>query len=102
MRTPSKTKPTPEFYILAITVVATLGGLLFGYDTGVIGGSQLYFTEYFNFTPAEQGWAVSSALYGCLFGAAIAGTLSFRFSRKNSLILSGLLFAISAWGSGIP
>ena len=48
--------------ILKITVVAALGGLLFGYDTGVIGGSQLYFTEYFKFSAAEQGWAVSSAL----------------------------------------
>lgn len=89
-------------YILAITAVATLGGLLFGYDTGVIGGSQLYFTEYFNLTKAEQGWAVSSALYGCLIGALLAGWVSTRFSRKNALIIAGLLFAISAWGSGIP
>ena len=89
-------------YILAITAVATLGGLLFGYDTGVIGGSQLYFTEYFNFSKAEQGWAVSSALYGCLIGALIAGWVSSRFSRKNALLISGFLFAISAWGSGMP
>ncbi|UII31676.1 sugar porter family MFS transporter [Fulvivirga ulvae] len=89
-------------FILGITVVATLGGLLFGYDTGVIGGSQLYFTEYFSFTEGEQGWAVSSALYGCLVGALMAGFLSSKFSRKYSLIFSGFLFAISAWGSGIP
>jgi len=89
-------------YILAITAVATLGGLLFGYDTGVIGGSQLYFTEYFHFSKAEQGWAVSSALYGCLMGALIAGWVSSRFSRKNALLISGFLFAISAWGSGMP
>lgn len=95
-------KPASDFYILAITVVATLGGLLFGYDTGVIGGSQLYFTEYFQFSPSEQGWAVSSALYGCLVGAMMAGYLSSRFSRKISLILSGFLFTLSAWGSGIP
>ncbi len=89
-------------FILGITVVATLGGLLFGYDTGVIGGSQLYFTEYFNFTKGEQGWAVSSALYGCLIGALIAGYVSSRYSRKYTLLISGFLFAISAWGSGIP
>lgn len=89
-------------FILAITVVATLGGLLFGYDTGVIGGSQLYFTEYFNFTKAQQGWAVSSALYGCLIGALLAGWISARFSRKYALLLSALLFTISAWGSGMP
>ena len=89
-------------FILSITIVATLGGLLFGYDTGVIGGSQLFFTEYFNFTKVEQGWAVSSALYGCLIGALAAGWISSKFSRKNALILSAVLFSISAWGSGIP
>jgi len=89
-------------YILAITAVATLGGFLFGYDTGVIGGSQLYFTEYFHFNKFEQGWAVSSALYGCLIGALMAGRISAQFSRKNALILSAVLFSISAWGSGTP
>ncbi|HCQ17491.1 MAG TPA: D-xylose transporter XylE [Cryomorphaceae bacterium] len=89
-------------YILAATAVATLGGFLFGYDTGVIGGSQLYFTEFFEFTKAQQGWAVSSALYGCLIGALAAGYIASTFSRKNALIFSGLLFAISAYGSGIP
>jgi SP family xylose:H+ symportor-like MFS transporter len=89
-------------YILFITTVATLGGLLFGYDTGVIGGSQLYFTEYFNFTKVEQGWAVSSALYGCLLGALVAGWISSRFSRRTALFISALLFCVSAWGSGIP
>lgn len=89
-------------FILGITIVVTLGGLLFGYDTGVIGGSQLYFTEHFDFTSGEQGWAVSSALYGCLVGALIAGFLSEKVSRKYALILSGVLFSVSAWGSGIP
>jgi SP family xylose:H+ symportor-like MFS transporter len=87
--------------ILKITIVAALGGLLFGYDTGVIGGSQLYFTEYFNFSAAEQGWAVSSALYGCLVGALAGGYLTKRISRKYTLILAAALFTVSAWGSGI-
>ena len=87
--------------ILKITVVAALGGLLFGYDTGVIGGSQLYFTEYFKFSAAEQGWAVSSALYGCLVGALIGGYLTKSISRKYTLILAAALFTVSAWGSGI-
>jgi len=88
-------------FVLAITAVATLGGLLFGYDTGVIGGSQLYFTEYFSFTKIEQGWAVSSALVGCLVGALLAGWISTEYSRKNALLISGFLFAVSAWGSGV-
>lgn len=89
-------------FILGITVITTLGGFLFGYDTGVIGGTQLYFTEYFNLSEGEQGWAVSSALYGCLVGAMAAGFLARRFSRKYALILSGFLFTLSAFGSGIP
>ena len=87
--------------ILKITIVAALGGLLFGYDTGVIAGSQLYFTEYFNFSAAEQGWAVSSALYGCLVGALVGGYLTKRISRKYTLIIAAALFSVSAWGSGI-
>ena len=87
--------------ILQITIIAALGGLLFGYDTGVIAGSQLYFTKYFNLSSAQQGWAVSSALYGALVGALVGGYLTKRISRKYTLILAAALFAISAWGSGM-
>ena len=87
--------------ILGITAVAALGGLLFGYDTGVIAGSQLYFTKYFGLSTAEQGWAVSSALYGCLFGALASGYLTKKISRKYTLIIAAFLFALSALGSGI-
>jgi MFS transporter, SP family, xylose:H+ symportor len=86
--------------ILAITTVVAMGGLLFGYDTGVISGSQLYFTEYFGLSNAQQGWAVSSAIYGCLFGALISGYLTKKISRKYTLIISSVLFIVSAWGSG--
>lgn len=87
--------------IYLITVIAALGGLLFGYDTGVIGGTQLYFTEYFDFTSGQQGFAVASAIYGCLFGALLAGYLTNAISRKYTLILSAILFIISALGSGV-
>ena len=90
-----------KWTIYRIASVAALGGLLFGYDTGVIAGSQLYFTKYFGFSPAEQGWAVSSALYGCLFGAIAAGFLTKSIGRKYTLIFSAFLFTLSAWGSGI-
>lgn len=102
MKTTTTTRGSHRRFILWITTVVALGGLLFGYDTGVIGGSQLYFTEYFGFNKTEQGFAVSSALLGCLLGAAVAGWLSSHFSRKYALIFSALLFTISAWGSGIP
>lgn len=89
-------------YLVLITIIASLAGLLFGYDTGVIGGSQLYFTEHFGFTKAEQGWAVSSALLGCLGGSLMAGYFASKLGRKVSLILSASLFIVSAYGSGIP
>ena len=87
--------------VLRISFVAALGGFLFGYDTGVIGGTQLFFTEYFELSPAMQGLTVGSAIYACGFGAIIAGFLTNMIGRKNTLIFSAILFSVSAWGSGI-
>jgi SP family xylose:H+ symportor-like MFS transporter len=88
--------------IYFITIAITLGGLLFGYDTGVINGTQFYFSKYFELTGALKGFIVSSALLGALAGAASAGILSKAIGRKSSLIIAAVLFAISAWGSGLP
>lgn len=85
-----------------IAVVASMGGLLFGYDTGVINGTQFYFSKYFELTAAMKGWVVGSALLGCFVGAVIAGPLSKSWGRKKSLVISAILFTISAWGSGLP
>jgi len=89
-------------FLIMISSIAALGGFLFGYDTGVINGTQFYFSKYFDLTAALKGWVVGSALLGCFVGALVAGPLSKKFGRKNSLILSALLFTISAWGSGLP
>lgn len=91
---------TKKISVVKIAAIAAIGGFLFGFDTGVIGGTQLFFTEHFKLTPGEQGWAVGSALYGCLLGALIAGYLTKAISRKYTLILSAILFSVSAWGSG--
>lgn len=88
--------------LLLITVVSSLGGLLFGYDTGVINGTQFYFSKYFELSAAMKGWVVSSALVGCFVGALFSGLISKAYGRKNSLIVSAILFTISAWGSGLP
>lgn len=85
-----------------ITMVSALGGLLFGYDTGVINGSQFFLSKYFMLSPAMKGWVVGSALLGCLAGALAAGPLNVRYGRKTALVISALLFSISAWGSGLP
>lgn len=91
-----------KMFLLLITIVTAMGGLLFGYDTGVINGTQFYFSKYFELDPALKGWVVGSALVGCFSGALFAGILSRAIGRKYSLIISAILFTISAWGSGLP
>lgn len=97
-------------YLLKLTLVATLGGLLFGYDTGVISGA-VGSLESFFVTPkglsetaasAFKGFLVSSALIGCIIGGLFGGLVSKKLGRKNGLILAAILFLISALGSAIP
>ena len=89
-------------WIWTISLVAALGGLLFGYDWVVIGGAKPFYEKYFHLvTPAQVGWAMSSALIGCLGGAILSGALADRFGRKRLLILSGVIFAISSIGTAM-
>jgi len=89
-------------YVWMISVVAALGGLLFGYDWVVIGGAKPFFERYFHLSsPAVRGWANSCALIGCLFGALLAGALSDRFGRKRLLMFSAFLFTITSIGNGL-
>ena len=89
-------------FLLLIAAVSALGGLLFGYDTGVINGAQFFLTEHFNLSDGLKGWVVGSALLGCFVGAIIAGPLSIKIGRKWSLIISAIFFTVSAYGSGLP
>ena len=89
-------------YIYAISAVAALGGLLFGYDWVVIGGAKPFYEKFFSLSdPSQQGWAMSCALVGCLIGALVSGWLSDRFGRQRLLIAAGLVFAISSIGTGM-
>lgn len=89
-------------FLLLIATISALGGLLFGYDTGVINGAQFYLTKFFVLSDGLKGWVVGSALIGCLIGAILAGPISIRVGRKWSLIISALFFTLSAYGSGLP
>ncbi len=83
-------------------MVSALGGLLFGYDWVVIGGAKPFYETFFDIaqSPFFQGWAMSSALIGCLIGAIISGILSDKYGRKRLLIFAAFLFTLSAIGTG--
>ena len=84
-------------YVWTISLVAAMGGLLFGYDWVVIGGAKPFFEKSFDLTTAaEIGWANSCALLGCLIGSLATGALSDRFGRKKLLLTAALLFAASS------
>jgi len=88
-------------FLLFISLVSALGGFLFGYDLLVISGAkQFYELTYQLTTPVLQGWAVSSCIVGCILGALTVGKAADKFGRVKLLILSGILFFISALGSG--
>lgn len=89
-------------FIFGITLVSAMGGLLFGYDWVVIGGAKPFYERFFDIAnaPYLQGWAMSSALIGCLLGATSSGWLSDRYGRKLPLITAAALFTISAIGTG--
>ncbi|NDV57856.1 MFS transporter [Bacteroides sp. 519] len=89
-------------YLLLITFVSAMGGLLFGYDWVVIGGAKIFYEPFFGLdgSAAMRGWAMSSALIGCLVGALLAGLWSDKYGRKKMLIIAAALFSISAYGTG--
>ena len=89
-------------YLLLICLVSAMGGLLFGYDWVVIGGAKIFYEPFFNLegSAALRGWAMSSALIGCLVGALLSGAWSDRYGRKKMLIAASFLFVASAVGTG--
>lgn len=88
-------------YLLMISCVATIGGFLFGFDSGVINGTIDGLRAAFNSSDAGSGFQVASMLLGCAVGAALAGTLSDQYGRRSMMIVAAILFLISALGSGI-
>ncbi|MDR1336350.1 MAG: D-xylose transporter XylE [Tannerella sp.] len=103
-------KRSTSVYVLGVTLVATIGGLLFGYDTAVISGTveslRRFFIEPYGLPPdqanALEGFVVSSALIGCIIGASFAGWISQRYGRRTTLLFGAVLFLLSAIGSAWP
>ena len=88
-------------YLVFLSVVAALGGFLFGYDTAVISGTIAQVTEQFRLDALQQGWYVGCALVGSIIGVLFAGILSDKFGRKFTMILSAILFSTSAIGCAV-
>jgi SP family sugar porter-like MFS transporter len=89
-------------YLLLISLVSAMGGLLFGYDWVVIGGAKPFYEVYFNIadSPTMQGWVMGSAILGCLIGVMLSGSLSDKYGRKPLMIYAALIFIIAAVGTG--
>lgn len=90
-------------YLLLITFVSAMGGLLFGYDWVVIGGAKPFYEVFFDIvgSPYMQGWVMGSAILGCLIGVMVSGSLSDRYGRKPLMVIASLVFIIAAIGTGI-
>lgn len=89
-------------YVILLTLVAALGGLLFGYDTAVINGAIGFLQQHFLLDEQEEGWATACALLGCAIGAAMAGILSDHLGRKKVLVFAAVCFLVSALGTALP
>lgn len=88
-------------FIILISCVATIGGFLFGFDSGVINGTVDGLQAAFNSNSAGTGFNVASMLLGCAAGAAVAGRLADKYGRRSLLLVAAALFIVSAWGSGV-
>jgi sugar porter (SP) family MFS transporter len=97
----NETRSISKTTLYLTSFTAALGGLLFGFDTAVISGATTFITKYFALDDTMLGWAVSSALVGCLIGSITAGKPGDMFGRKAMLKVMALLFLISALGTGL-
>jgi len=90
-------------FLLRISLVSAMGGLLFGYDYVVIGGAKPFYERFFDIASSTnlQAWAMSSALVGCIVGAVVSGFVSDKFGRKKSLLASAFLFIVASLGTGL-
>lgn len=89
-------------FVTLVSIVAALGGVLFGFDTAVISGAIGFMQQHFDLNEFQVGWAVSSLIIGCIVGAMSSGVLSERFGRKKVLITAAILFIIGSAFSAVP
>ena len=83
-------------YMLLVSLVAALGGMMFGFDIAIISGAAPFVQEHFRLNELQLGWGVSSLLAGCMLGAMFAGRLADAFGRKRTLVSIALVFAFTS------
>ena len=89
-------------YVVSVTLVAAIGGLIFGFDTAIVAGATRYMKDQFSLDSLQEGWAVAVVLIGCMFGAGLAGPISDRIGRRRFMRISAALFLVSAVGCALP
>lgn len=85
------------WYVYMLCCSAALGGIMFGYSTGVIAGAVSSIQSAFDLTPSEVGWAASSIIVGAVIGALTAGSIGDKLGRKRALLMSAVIFIITSW-----
>lgn len=100
-RPASSQKRPPEKYVTVVATIATLGGLLFGYDTGVISGALLFMSDDLGLTPFTEGLVTSSLLVGAALGALLGGRLADAYGRRRTLLGLAVVFAIGSLGTAL-
>jgi len=95
------TKTEVKPFVFIAVGIAAVGGLLFGYDTGVISGAILFIKNQFSLSAGMEEMVVSAVLVGAVMGAAIGGALTGRFGRRKMIILAGIIFTVSALGTAL-
>lgn len=88
-----------SWYVYMLCCIAALGGIMFGYSTGVIAGAVDSIQKFYRLSPAQVGWAVSSIIAGAVVGALSAGKIADALGRKKALMLAAVIFVVSAWVS---
>jgi SP family arabinose:H+ symporter-like MFS transporter len=89
-------------YVSLVASVAAVGGLLFGYDLSIIGGAIIYLKNAFHLSDVQEGFAMASAVIGCMVGPLVASVLADRIGRKPTLLIAAALFGASSIGAALP